>query len=329
MRFTHHPIQSVKYKVRNGMTPNDTFYELIRQYAAGDLDSAAASAASIAGQGELYAQAARWLARTAQDGPIGAYLDAKAFQAFVDSDSNRAMYARLESMVAAAWDERRPARILDIGPGDGRVILGALRRAGQSGRRLRPAPAFDLVEPAANLLSKALEGLGRHAPGVRVQGFNDAVQKFVERAPANAAWDVCQATWSLQNLAPGERAPLFRWLRGRCRCLLVAEFDVHSEAYPLLSSERVRLIHDRYVAGLTEVTGRMDRGLEERIKQGFLMPILFGYFRTDARRSTYEQTIQDWMAEIEAAGFAGARRELIYPYWWADAYLVTADAADE
>ena len=83
---------------------------------------------------------------------------------------------------------------------------------------------------------------------------------------------------------------------------------------------------DKLDIRLSEYTGQIDPALEEQVKQGFLMPILFGYFRSDASRSTFEQTIDDWSAELEAAGFQVARRELIYRYWWADAYLLFARA---
>ena len=94
----------------------------------------------------------------------------------------------------------------------------------------------------------------------------------------------------------------------------------------MLSPERVRLVHDRYLAGVAEYTGRIEPALEEQVKQGFLMPILFGYFRSDSGRSTYEQTVEAWIAEIEAGGFRAVRRRLIYHYWWADAYLLMAQA---
>jgi hypothetical protein len=201
------------------------------------------------------------------------------------------------------------------------VIAGALRRT-----RLQLRATFDLVEPAVNLLPKAVEQIGQHAPQVEARGFNGTIQSFMAKVPTTARWDLCQATWSMQNLSPTERTPLFRWLRERCATLLMAEFDVQTEMYPLLSPQRIRLIHDKYVAGIAEYTGKMDPALEERVKQGFLMPILFGYFRSGAGRSTCEQTIGQWMDDIEASGFRDVQRKLIYPYWWADAYLLIAQA---
>jgi hypothetical protein len=298
-----------------------TFYQTVRHYAGGDLDAAVAAAQSIAGEGELYAQAARWLAKVAQGGETQAYLDADAFTAFIRGGGNIALYDAVESLVAAAWDDHRPHTILDIGPGDGKVIAGALHRT-----HLQPRTTFDLVEPAVNLLPKAVEQISQHTPQVEVRGFNGTIQSFMAEAPATARWELCQATWSLQNLSPTERVPLFRWLRERCAMLLMAEFDVQTEMYPLLSPERIRLIHDKYVAGIAEYTGKMDPALEEWVKQGFLMPILFGYFRSGAGRSTCEQTIGEWTAEIAAGGFRDVQRKLIYPYWWADAYLLTAQA---
>jgi hypothetical protein len=303
------------------MTVYGAFYRAVCRYAEGDLEGAVAEASSIADQGELYDQAARWLETVAQVGEAGVYLDADAFGAFIRGGGNVAMYAALERMVAAAWDACRPATILDIGPGDGQVIIGALGRT-----HLRPPPAFDLVEPAADLLPKTLERLSRHSPRVEAHGFDGTIQSFVDEVAPDARWDMCQATWSLHNLSPTERAPIFRWLSERCASLLIAEFDIGTEKYPLLSPERVRSIHDRYLAGVAEYTGHMDPALEERVKQGFLMPVLFGYFRSDASRSTYEQTVEAWRAEIEAGGFRAARCEPIYGYWWADAYLLIAQA---
>jgi hypothetical protein len=300
---------------------HDAFYRSVCCYAEGDLEGAVTAARSIAGQAELYAQAARWLETAAQGGEIGAYLDADAFAAFIRGGGNVALYHALEKMVAVRWDSYQPTTILDIGPGDGQVIIGGLKRT-----NLRPLPGFDLVEPAADLLPKALEKLAGHSPRVEVRGFDGTIQSFVDEVSPEAGWDLCQATWSLHNLSPTERAPIFRWLCERCQTLLVTEFDVGTELHPHLSVDRVRLIHDRYLAGVAEYTGQMEHALEERAKQGFLMPILFGYFRSDASRSTYEQPVEAWIAEIEAGGFRAVRRELIYHYWWADAYLLIAQA---
>lgn len=297
------------------------FYHAICHYADGDLDKALAAAQSIAGEEELYSQAARWLGKVAQGGETGAYLDAEAFTAFIRGGGNVAMYAALEKMVAAAWDNYRPATILDVGPGDGLLIAGALRHV-----HLQPLPVFDLVEPAADLLSKTLAKLSQHTPPVKAQGFNSTIQQFVDHVPPESHWDLCQATWSLHNLSPTDRAPIFRWLSEHCTTLLIAEFDVHTEQYPLLSRQRVRLVHDKYLAGIAEYTGHLNPALEEQVKQGFLMPIMFGYFRSDASRSTCEQPIQAWSAEIRDGGFGTVRRELIYHYWWADAYLLIAQA---
>jgi hypothetical protein len=300
----------------------ESLYQAIRRYAEGDMEAAAATAHSVAGRGELYTQAARWLDRAAREGAPAPYLDAEAFAAFIGGGGNVAMYAALEVMLAAAWDEYRPADILDVGPGEGRVVAGALRRS-----RLRPPPAFDLVEPAANLLPRARERLAGGEPAADVHAHPQTIQAFLDGATAHAHWDVCQATWSLQNLSRTERRPVFAWLHERCRVLLVAEFDVQAEAHPLLSRERARLIHDRYAAGLAEYTGHMHPAVEERVKQGFLVPVFFGYFRSGAGRSTHEQSMAEWRAEIEAAGFRVARQQLIYRYWWADAYLIVALSA--
>jgi hypothetical protein len=301
------------------MIMHQAFYQTICRYSEGDLAGARAAAGSIAADGELYAQAARWLDKVAHGGEIRAYVDADAFGIFVRTGGNVALYAALEKMIAAAWNRFRPATILDVGPGDGRVVTGALRHT-----QLRPLPGFDLVEPAANLLLRVEKELNHHVPPVTAQGFEDTIQSFAKQTPTQARWDLCQATWSLHNLSPAERGAVFRWLSDCCATLLLAEFDVRTEEYPMLSPERVRLVHDRYLAGVAEYTGRIEPALEEQVKQGFLMPILFGYFRSDASRSTFEQSLDAWSAELAAAGFQVVHSDLIYRYWWADAYLLTA-----
>ena len=60
--------------------------------------------------------------------------------------------------------------------------------------------------------------------------------------------------------------------------------------------ERVRYIVDRYQQGLAEY----DNG-DSLVAQGFLMPVMFGYFDQSAARTNYEQPIQKWIDEMDVA----------------------------
>jgi hypothetical protein len=171
-----------------------------------------------------------------------------------------------------------------------------------------------LVEPSAAMLATAAQELESRAIEHRI--FNTTAQEFVTTQP-DLAVDLAQATFSLQNLDRGERALVFEWLRRNAKTALVAEFDVPDFA-SAAASARVEYVVDRYERGLAEYAG--DGGL---VAQGFLMPILFGYF--DLHRSTHEQPIAAWEMELRHAGFARIEKRLLDEYWWAPAYLLRAE----
>ncbi|MBK9260544.1 MAG: hypothetical protein IPM54_12040 [Polyangiaceae bacterium] len=172
-----------------------------------------------------------------------------------------------------------------------------------------------LVEPSAAMLESTLAALrGR---GITHEAANVTLQQFV-RDDAAACWDLAQATFSLHNIPPAERAPLFVWLRRKVGRLLIAEFDVPVFA-DMYSPEHVTYVVDRYEKGLLEYAG--DGGL---VAQGFLMPVFFGNFDRSAARTTYEQPIETWENELRAAGFGRVERRDLDDYWWARAHLVDA-----
>jgi hypothetical protein len=81
----------------------------------------------------------------------------------------------------------------------------------------------------------------------------------------------------------------------------------------------VRYVVDRYETGLSEYAG--DGGL---VAQGFLMPVMFGYFDRTSARTTYEQPIEAWEKELRDAGFETVEKRLLDDYWWASACLLDA-----
>ncbi|KPL79816.1 hypothetical protein SE18_26015, partial [Herpetosiphon geysericola] len=136
----------------------------------------------------------------------------------------------------------------------------------------------------------------------------------------SGGWTIIQATYSLHSIPPEERPGLLRRLRDLGQRLLIVEFDV-PEFAAMYDPTRVRDILGRYQRGLAEYAD--DGGL---VAQGFLMPVLFGYFDQTAARTTYEQPIAAWAEVVRAAGFATVDVRPIYDYWWATAWLVSGSS---
>jgi hypothetical protein len=83
--------------------------------------------------------------------------------------------------------------------------------------------------------------------------------------------------------------------------------------------DRVQYVIERYERGLAEYDG--DGGV---VAQGFLMPVMFGYFDRTAARTNWEGPIQGWENALHTAGFQTVRRHKLFAYFWADAYLLDA-----
>jgi hypothetical protein len=140
-------------------------------------------------------------------------------------------------------------------------------------------------------------------------------QEYVARAPAPGC-DIAQATFSLQSLPPAERARVWPWLARHARRLLLVEFDVPEHA--AFSARRVAHVLDRYRRGLAE------HAAEPLVVQGFLMPVMLGYFDPTAARTNHEQALESWVAELRAGGFSSVRTQVLDEYWWAPAVLFDA-----
>jgi len=286
----------------------DRFYLALLAFAEDDFPWAAASARAAARQDRknmLYEQATRYLERVLAEGKAAVYVDGEAFAAFVRGGSNVELYAQASEALHAVYDEYESLSLLDIGVGDGLALLQALT---QNISRL------DLIEPSDAMLAQTTRQLDAWHFPYRAHAMT--IQEFMK---ANGAtWDVIQATWSLQSIPPAERPGIFAWLREHGKRVLIAEFDV-PEFLELYEPDRVRHIIGRYRDGLAEYAD--DGGL---VAQGFLMPIFFGYFDRTAARTNYEGPIAAWADGLQAAGFDQIETRKLYPYWWADAYLIDA-----
>ena len=289
-------------------TGEDAFYLALLAFGAGDLAGAAAyarQAAQHAPDSRMYAQAVTYLERVRTQGKANVYVDGDAFAAFIRGGGNVGLYAAVSDALSAIYREYSALALLDIGVGDGLALLPALTQT---------ITRLDLLEPSAAMLSRTTATLD--ARGVRYSAANDTIQAFMQQ-PAGT-WDIIQATWSLQSVPPMDRPALFDWLRAHGQRVLIAEFDVPALG-DSFEPERVAYITARYENGLAEYDG--DGGV---VAQGFLMPVLLGYFdRTDAR-TNWEGPIQDWTDALHAAGFTHITRHKLFAYFWADAYLIDA-----
>lgn len=268
----------------------------------------AARAAEAAPADPLYAAAAAYLARVHREGKPNVYVSAEGFGAFIRGGGNVPLYRQTSAALTNHYPAD-PFDLLDIGPGDGLALLPALTMA---------VRRVTLVEPAAPLLERSAAALA--ARGMPFDAFGGRLQELTaDPAMASRRFTVAQSTYCLHGIAPAERPALLSWLRAHADTLLVAEFDAPSMDEPL-APDLVRHVLDRYREGLGEYAGADF----ETVAQGFLMPVLFGYVDRGATRTTFEQPIEGWEAQLRAAGFTQVERQLLHRYWWAPAWLLVA-----
>jgi hypothetical protein len=248
----------------------------------------------------------RYLRQFQVEKPIQPYQQADSFTAFIRGGGNIRLYQQLSSRLCAIYNEYNKLTLLEIGVGDGQALLPAL------------SPTIlhiDLVEPSAAML--ALTRAALDARGIAYRAFHQSIQTFAAAGEAQL-YDIAQATFSLQALAPEERADILRWLRSRCARLLVAEFNVPTFSH-VLHPERVRFMVERYAQGIAEYT---DEG--DLVIQGFLMPMFFSAFSADRSVSNHEQPATAWRTDLHNAGFQRIDIHAICDYWWSPAVLLDA-----
>jgi len=279
---------------------------MLTAYAAGDHAAALEAARRAARTGDPVACAATaYLEGAAERDARSTYERAEAFAAFIRGGGNQRLYRATSAALRAVYRELpRPFRVADIGIGDGLAVLPALEGFDAELTAIEPAPA---------LLSTAVRGL--EALGARHEAFPMTIEAFI-RAHGDRRFDLIEATFSLHGLPPEDRREVLAWARRAGGRLVIAEFDVPRFAADL-DPARIAYVLDRYRRGLGEYAG--DGGL---VAQGFLMPIMLGYFRTGRARTTHEQPLADWIADARAAGFRTIAPSVIDDYWWAPAFVL-------
>jgi len=264
----------------------------------GELTEAASLANDLAGQSELGAALAAHLAARA-DGSV--YDDPAAFQAFIGGGGNVELYHAVSAALTGLYDRHRPARVLDIGSGDGRAV--------------RPALAASVHSPAELTLVEPAEALARKLSGGSVH--TTSIQSYLAGLAEDAAFDLIESTFALHALAPDERDGVLADLAHRGGVLALAEFDVPALDHG--SEAHLEFLAESYARGLAEYDG--DRDL---VAAGFLMPVLTGQLAPGAVRSTWEQPAECWAEQVERAGFTEVQLAPLADYWWSPAFLLTA-----
>jgi hypothetical protein len=288
--------------------PAECFYVALVAFGRQDFATActlAERASRLAPGDAVYAAGSFYLNHVRERGKPSVYVLPEAFSAFIRAGSNQRLYRQTSQILAAAYAEYPAASVLDIGVGDGLALLPALN--GRVGHVIA-------VEPSRQMLERAAEGLSKRQ--VRFEAVAMTIQEYMERTLALDC-DVAQATFSLQNLPRAERMRVWPWLRAHARRVLVVEFDVPDFAHPY-SASRVAHVVERYRRGVAE------HASDPLVVQGFLMPVMFGYFDPTAARTNYEQPRSDWIDELRAGGFTSIRSEPLDEYWWAPAVLFDA-----
>ncbi len=290
-------------------TAMEHFYIALLAWGEGEVEQAMFSAHvadALEPGNPVFQQAVIYLDRVWSQGKAEVYVDGQAFAAFIRGGGNIGLYAAVSDALRMAYQDYEMLSLLDIGVGDGLALLPALT---QNIERLT------LVEPSEAMLSRTTAALDAWQMPYRAYAI--PFQAFM-RTTAGERWDVMQATWSLQSIVPAQRPAVFEWMRAHANRVLIAEFDVPAFD-DLHAPDRVRYILMRYLDGLAEYQN--DGGL---VAQGFLMPVMFGYFDRSADRTNYEEPIQAWVEGLRAAGFITVETRSLFPYWWAEAVLIDA-----
>lgn len=286
----------------------DHFYLALLAFGQNDLPQALQSAQSAVAQqpnSPVLQHSVTYLNRVASQGKTGVYISGDAFSAFIRGGGNVQLYQAINDALRRIYQEYETLTIFDVGVGDGLALLPALTSN---------ITRLDILEPSEAMLTHTAAEL-KHW-NINFHAYQNTIQQFIQSG--TETWDVIQATWSLQSIHPDERPAIFEWAHQHGKRLLVAEFDVpnYTELY---EPARVEFILTRYEKGLTEYAD--DGGL---VAQGFLMPVMFGYFDQSASRTNYEGPIESWVNTIQAAGFRDIRVEPLYAYWWANSLLIDA-----
>jgi SAM-dependent methyltransferase len=278
----------------------------LRALVDGDRDRARELAAAATGS-RLGVELSRFLDQGEQG---WVYDHPAAFELFIRGGGNVELYRATSAALARLYDEGEVRSLLDLGAGDGLAALPALAQA-----RRRPLQV-DLVEPSAPMLDRLTADAGERGLTGLTTWATD-VDGFLRAVSPGRHWQLAQSTFALHALAPDDRTAVLADLRGRVDALAIVEFDV--PAVDVGTTAHLESLAASYEQGLAEYSGQV-------VAQGFLMPVLVGQLAPDAPRATWEQPANEWVRQVETAGFGSVKVETLAPYWSAPAFLLTARA---
>jgi len=230
------------------------------------------------------------------------YGEPSAFEAFISNGTNPPLYEATIEHLKTTHLEDSPVSVLDIGCGDGRVTAASIAS---------PA-SVDLVEPSQVMLATATAAVS--APGRDVWAHPLGIEAFLAGPGESGRWGLVQTTFAIHNTKPAERLAVLGSLAQRTDHLVIVEFDApdpEGDGY-------VQYLAERYEDGVREYVDHPE------VVTGFLMPVLVGQLQPGRLRHTYEQPINAWCHQLNAAGFACTATVPLFDYWWAPAFAIHA-----
>jgi SAM-dependent methyltransferase len=226
-----------------------------------------------------------------------------AFEAFISGGGNVGLYAAVEDALAALYQELSPARLADIGCGDGRVVRDALANSGHL------PDSLTLIEPSPALLAEAVRDL------TPTHAYAGTAQSFLSEV--DYSFDLIESTFAMHTIPHDERTEVLAALGKRTSRLVIVDFDVPAAEHG--GPEHLRFLAETYERGLSEYGA--DRDL---VAFGFLLPVLVGQLTPGARRVTWEQPAAQWRSQLEKAGYQDVSVVTLHDYWSSPAFLLTA-----
>jgi hypothetical protein len=259
-------------------------------------------------QSLFFQQATLFLQKKAVIKNEDVYVSPEGFEKFIRGGGNLPLYANTSAFLNDVYKKSGAQTLLDIGVGDGHALLPALSEQ---------IAELDLIEPSTALLDKLTHKLEKRKISYRAHPMQ--WQHFRDLADSNSfqVWNIIQMTFSADTFLPDERSALLNWCAKRCKQFIIAEFDVPLFS-TMLTPDVIGYYVSKYELGLAEYRN------EERVMQGFLMPVFFGNFAHDSERVTFEQTGVHWQTDLEKAGFTTVQKYPIFDYWWAPAFMLQA-----
>lgn len=279
------------------LTYGDLYYQQALEFAQ--------KASNLEPDNPVYFQSVLYLKQVLKDGKNGVYVTPDGFTSFIRGGGNLPLYEKLSQKLKQIYQELSKLSLLDIGAGDGRALIPAITEN---------IYQLDFVEPSQAMHDDFCAVLKQKA--TQFNSFNSSVQDYIKKHKGD--WDIIQSTFCIQSLEQEDRTELFKWIRQNGKRLVIAEFNV-PDFEEIYSPEKFTYVITHYLNGLKEYPDDL------AAIQGFLIPVMFGYFDRTKARTNYEQPIDKWCDEIKAAGFKKINKQVIYPYWWADAYLIDAE----